>query len=89
LSNGLEKGLNDLFFCDFVIHLKELYIKQNGLCAICFKECSSGKRLAVDHNHISGKIRGLLCSNCNTSLGGFMDNEKLLINVVEYLRKYN
>ncbi len=53
-----------------------LLIKQNGVCAICHRpekrvdhrtKCIT--RLAVDHDHISGKVRGLLCAGCNMSLG--------------------
>lgn len=63
-----------------------MFNEQNGVCAICGKECASGKRLAIDHNHTTGRVRGLLCSNCNTSLGGFMDSEELLMSAVSYLR---
>jgi hypothetical protein len=61
--------------------------KQNGVCAICKKQCSSGKRLAVDHCHSSGKIRGLLCAHCNTSLGKFNDSVELLTNAINYLKE--
>jgi hypothetical protein len=42
---------------------------QSGVCAICAKPCATGKRLAVDHNHKTGAVRGLLCSSCNIKLG--------------------
>lgn len=58
---------------------------QNFVCAICFKP--KGKRaLAVDHNHTTGKVRGLLCSPCNTGLGQFCDNKALLERASEYLK---
>ncbi len=41
---------------------------QNGLCAVC-KNPPKSMRLAVDHNHITGRIRGLLCMRCNTGIG--------------------
>lgn len=62
--------------------------EQKNLCAICCKECVSGRNLAVDHNHATGQIRGLLCSNCNTSLGGFRDDVALLQEAIKYLEKY-
>jgi hypothetical protein len=48
---------------------QELLKKQNGVCALCCKLPDSNRRLAVDHNHKTGKIRGLLCSRCNNLLG--------------------
>jgi len=63
----------------------DLYSKQNGVCAICFK--SSGNRaLAVDHDHVSGRVRGLLCGRCNTGLGNFLDNKTFLAQAIEYLK---
>ena len=58
--------------------------KQNGCCAICLKQPSK-KRLAVDHSHSTGKIRGLLCSNCNTAIGKFKDDKSLLAKAIDYL----
>lgn len=45
--------------------------KQKGLCAICENPCATGRRLAVDHDHATGKVRGLLCLYCNRLLGRF------------------
>lgn len=61
------------------------YIKQLGACAICSGQNLSGKRLAVDHDHTSGKIRGLLCTTCNTGLGQFKDSIDLLERAATYL----
>jgi hypothetical protein len=62
--------------------------EQGGLCAICRQDCKSGMRLAVDHNHGSGRIRGLLCRDCNTSLGKFGDSVDRLRAAVAYLERY-
>jgi len=64
----------------------ELVEKQGGVCAICEKVCSSGKNLAVDHVHITGAVRGLLCMQCNRSLGGFDDDPRRLLRGVAYLQ---
>lgn len=48
-----------------------LFAIQGGVCAICKKPCPSGKRLAVDHDHLTKRIRGLLCRSCNLGLGHF------------------
>ena len=62
---------------------------QNGLCAICGKSNKSGVGLHVDHNHVTGKLRGLLCFKCNAALGMVNDNIELLQNMIQYLRKHN
>jgi hypothetical protein len=50
---------------------------QGGVCRICKETCSTGKRLAVDHDHETGKVRGLLCRRCNRGLGHFPTAELL------------
>ena len=61
------------------------YEQQNGKCAICGK--SSGFRsLAVDHNHATGTVRGLLCVNCNTGIGQFGEDLAVLKRVTMYLK---
>ena len=61
--------------------------EQNGKCAICNSECDKG-RLAIDHDHKTNKVRGLLCRQCNLGLGNFSDNLDKLEAAVLYLRKY-
>jgi recombination endonuclease VII len=60
---------------------------QNGVCAICLQTCSSGKRLAVDHCHKTGSVRGLLCVKCNTTLGRMNDDPENFHRAAEYLEK--
>jgi len=60
--------------------------KQNGVCAICKQVCVSGRRLAVDHDHITGKVRGLLCCKCNRGLGNFGDDVSRIKQALEYLQ---
>jgi hypothetical protein len=59
---------------------------QNGVCKICGKSDSAGKNLAVDHDHVTKKVRGLLCSQCNTGLGMFQDSIEVLQKAQDYLR---
>lgn len=54
---------------------------QGGSCAIC----RTSTKLVVDHCHESGRVRGLLCSNCNTGLGMFGDDTSRLGGAIEYL----
>ena len=63
---------------------------QNNVCAICGQaetKVYSGKviSLAVDHCHDTGAVRGLLCSKCNTALGGFNDSQEILEKAINYL----
>jgi len=47
----------------------QMLLAQNNTCKICKNTCKSGKNLAVDHCHTTGKVRGLLCATCNVNLG--------------------
>jgi hypothetical protein len=73
---------------------KEIGNSQNWVCSICNKtETRKGKNgkvspLNVDHNHKTGKARGLLCHLCNVSLGGFQDSEEILTKAINYLIKH-
>jgi hypothetical protein len=58
---------------------------QGAVCAICEKPCFTGKRLAVDHDHGTGLVRGLLCAHCNRAIGLFRDDPQMLRRAVDYL----
>ncbi len=63
-----------------------LLISQNSCCAICFVPgIETYKGLHVDHDHISGRVRGLLCNSCNSGIGRFHDSAENLIRAAEYL----
>lgn len=61
--------------------------EQNNVCAICGNKCRTGKNLAVDHDHSTNKIRGLLCDRCNFGIGSFDDDIEILFKAIEYLRR--
>jgi hypothetical protein len=64
--------------------------EQEGLCAICGKKQQEGiRRLAVDHNHKTKKVRGLLCWGCNGALGKFGDSIEMLKKAIEYLEAHD
>lgn len=63
----------------------QLLEDQGGVCAICGSECPTGRRLAADHDHETGCIRGLLCSRCNPGVGMFQNDPELLRRAAEYL----
>jgi hypothetical protein len=61
-----------------------LFEAQENSCSICH-ESFDKVRACVDHCHESGKVRGLLCDNCNRGLGLFYDNKEFLLNAIVYL----
>lgn len=66
---------------------QETLVAQGGVCAICKERASAynAVRMALDHNHRTGKFRALLCGPCNTGLGMFQDDEIRLRTAAEYL----
>ena len=50
-----------------------MLVRQNGVCAMCHRDCRTGQRLCVDHNHVTGEVRALLCRRCNAGLGYLED----------------
>lgn len=66
----------------------ELFKIQGGVCAICGGNRGK-RRLAVDHDHATGTVRGLLCGLCNITVGLVEDSEILLEKTRLYLRKHS
>lgn len=70
----------------------DLLQKQGYRCAICGckvddQETLNSRPLCVDHNHVAGNVRGLLCNSCNFVLGHVKDNISILENAVKYLKE--
>ena len=91
-SEHKEQNKNSILKRKFGITLeqyKKLFKEQNGVCAICGKEEKIKNRsLAVDHNHKTGKIRGLLCNRCNHHLlSGANEDVNILQLAINYLNK--
>ena len=74
---------------------KKLKAKQKGLCSICGRaetakhQSGTVRDLCIDHCHETGRIRGLLCMECNMGLGKFKDNKVLLGKAIKYLQKHS
>ena len=67
----------------------KIFEGQGGSCAICGEVNKSGYRLAVDHDHSTGKIRSLLCQNCNRKVGEIESNPGLFDKLVVYLHNHS
>lgn len=97
-ANNMDSAINNEYKKRYGITLEDynrMYEEQNGACDICKQpetrvdhRTKKVSRLAVDHNHTTGKVRSLLCHNCNVSLGGFKDDQNLLWKAIEYLMKH-
>lgn len=89
LTTGKEWWLKN----KYGITLEEFEIllaHQGEVCAICLEKDNDKRylKLCVDHNHKTGKIRGLLCQNCNRALGSFKESINVLEKAIAYLKKY-
>lgn len=86
-----ERSWEDGLKHKFGISAKDYQIllrSQGGGCAICSTtKDPSGKRLAVDHDHNTLEVRGILCSKCNRGIGFFDDNTERLQSAIAYLSK--
>lgn len=81
------KSAYGITLADYELMLKS----QGGKCAICrspdSKSPSKYHSFFVDHDHANGKVRGLLCFNCNSALGLMRDSQRNLVRAIEYLRR--
>lgn len=92
---GIRSAINQNLKHSFGMTIEDyevLYHKQGGKCRICgvSRDCydRDRDRLFVDHCHRTGRIRGLLCRNCNSGIGLFLDKKENLLNAIEYLREF-
>ena len=85
-----EQALLRNFGVDYKWYTEKLE-EQNYSCAICNNKLQhkTNDKFCVDHNHSTGEVRGLLCSNCNTAIGLLKENTEYLDSAKEYLNKYN
>jgi recombination endonuclease VII len=79
LAHGRRRAKYGLTPEDF----ERLLQRQNGACGIC--KVRPAETLSVDHDHVTNAVRGLLCRPCNTGLGAFGDNPRLMLKAIAYL----
>ena len=64
----------------------EMLARQGGACAACNDSVGLGKRgICVDHDHKTGRVRGLLCGHCNRAIGHMRDDASIAASIVRYL----
>lgn len=69
-------------------HFQKIHEKQDGKCLICNLVIAvDDRQWCIDHDHVTGDIRGLLCRSCNCGLGNFHDSPKLLRAAIRYLQQ--
>lgn len=81
---ALAESLRDLHSLSLAEY-RVMETAQANLCAICGRRAGPKDRLQVDHDHASGRIRGLLCGSCNKGLGLFGDDPQRLRSALRYL----
>ena len=74
-----------------IAQYENMFHQQNGKCAICLEkfEKMDAKHIHIDHNHINGQIRQLLCNGCNCALGNLNENITIFKRAVKYLTKWS
>ncbi len=74
-----------------LVDYKHMLDQQNNACAICKRTVLRKNReyLCIDHDHLKGKVRGLLCDSCNTTIGQFGENRKLMRSASSYLLRHS
>lgn len=93
-AGNKKRVLSRLRFSYYGISEQEyqgLLLSQDGVCKICGKEEVATRKgvllpLSVDHDHVTGKVRGLLCRQCNFALGHFQDDSDALLKASNYLQ---
>ena len=73
------------FFNITVEEYETIFLHQKGKCALCARE-PKNLRLAIDHDHKTGQIRGLLCMWCNKAIGFFRDDPEIVERIVAYFQ---
>ena len=69
--------------------VQEMREQSGGICSICNREGKHHhKRLVIDHDHNTGKVRGLICSTCNSMIGWCGEDTQTLQNLIDYLNRH-
>jgi hypothetical protein len=69
---------------------RAMWLEQGGVCAICGlpERTQRNRLLVIDHDHVTGKVRALLCSQCNRAIGLLCDDPKVVEAAADYIRRH-
>lgn len=70
---------------------EHMYAEQEGTCAICHtpeSQLHPDKTLGIDHNHVTGHVRGLLCGRCNSAIGLLKESDEIILSMLSYLQEH-
>ena len=72
-----------------ITEFDNLLLSQDNRCAICKEplDLQNPKNVNIDHNHLTGKVRGILCLKCNVAIGLLRDNPEYVYNAYKYLKE--
>lgn len=91
-SDGKKSNRKAMLKLKFGMTLEEydlMLTNQQGCCKVCGDHIEDlSKFLAVDHNHITGNVRGLLCNRCNVALGMLREDTNIMKNLIKYVEEY-
>jgi len=84
-QEGIRYRTFGIGYTDYI----EMLTVQRGCCAICNNLLNSSRytKLSIDHCHVTKKVRGLLCNNCNTAIGLLKDSTERMQSAINYLNK--
>ena len=92
-ENNKERHVNNALLRKYGVTLDQynlLRAQQDFRCAVCnAHETDVGKQMFVDHDHVTGKIRKLLCTKCNVGIGMLQDNPAIMERAATYIRDHN
>lgn len=71
-----------------LVQYNQMLTEQTGLCALCAERPDTERRMHVDHDHATGRVRALLCHHCNLLLGNAKDSPTRLRQAIEYLERH-
>ena len=78
----------ELYYGISLAEYNQIFSDQGQVCAICQKAEWNGKAPYVDHDHATGKVRGILCRKCNSAIGFVEDDPAIAASMTKYLRKH-
>jgi hypothetical protein len=89
-NHGRDSHLKRKYGLGGVAAFDSMLVTQGGRCAICGTDKPGGAgTFSVDHDHTTGAVRGLLCTNCNQGIGHLKDDIAILQAALEYLKRFS